>query len=112
MTLVLKSGGTVIDAALGPYQRLPDSLQIRHLRYWGDQPGFRTRAITLATTLVDANLYPADELANLYRRRWQAELHLRSLKTHMQMEHLRCKHLPDNDHAISSGQGSSLTIEA
>jgi putative transposase len=73
------------------YERLPDSLQVRHLRYWVDQPGFRTRAITLATTLVDANLYPADELANLYRRRWQAELHLRSLKTHIQMEHLRCK---------------------
>ena len=30
-------------------------------------------------------------MANLYRRRWQAELHLRSLKTHLQMEHLRAK---------------------
>ncbi|WP_197355935.1 transposase [Aureliella helgolandensis] len=31
------------------------------------------------------------DIAALFRRRWQAELHLRSLKTVMQMEHLRCK---------------------
>ena len=75
----------------GVYGQLPDSLSIRHVRYRVDQPGYRTRLITLATTLVDADRYPAEELANLYRRRWQAELHLRSLKTHMQMDHLRCK---------------------
>jgi Transposase DDE domain len=73
------------------YARLPQRLFVRHLRYCVTQLGFRTRTITLATTLLDAEFYTADELANLYRRRWQAELHLRSLKTHMQMEHLRCK---------------------
>ena len=73
------------------YERLPDSIQIRQLRYLVEQPGFRTRVITLATSLVDASRYSADQLANLYRRRWQAELHLRSLKTHLQMEHLRAK---------------------
>jgi Transposase DDE domain len=30
-------------------------------------------------------------LADLYRRRWQAELHLRSLKQTLQMDILRCK---------------------
>jgi hypothetical protein len=78
-----------LDRAI--YERLPDSIAIRHLRYSVEQSGFRTRAITLATTLLDAHLYSADELANLYRRRWQAELNLRSLKTHLQMEHLRAK---------------------
>jgi hypothetical protein len=78
-----------LDRAI--YERLPDSLPIRQLRYWVEQPGFRTRVITLATTLLDVNLYSADELSNLYRRRWQAELNLRSLKTHLQMEHLRAK---------------------
>src|SRR5690606_3053552 len=73
------------------YDRLPASIAIRHVRYPVERPGFRTRLITLATTLLDANLYPTEELANLYRRRWQAELHLRSLKTHLQMEHLRTK---------------------
>lgn len=73
------------------YERLPDCLMIRHLRRRIEQPGFRTRTITLATTLLDTDVYTAEELANLYRRRWQAELNLRSLKTHLQMEHLRCK---------------------
>jgi hypothetical protein len=53
------------------YDHLPDEIQVREVRYWVEQPGFRTRVITLATTLVDADLYTADELANLYRRRWQ-----------------------------------------
>lgn len=33
----------------------------------------------------------AEAIALLYRQRWQAELHLRSLKTVLQMDHLRCK---------------------
>jgi hypothetical protein len=73
------------------YQQLPNVIPVRHVRYCVDQPGFRTRVITLATTLLEGDLYSADELADLYRRRWQAELHLRSLKTHLQMEHLRAK---------------------
>ena len=73
------------------YKNLPEQIAIRQLRYWVEQSGFRTREITIATTLLDENVYSKEELANLYRRRWQAELHLRSLKTHLQMEHLRCK---------------------
>ncbi len=45
----------------------------------------------LITTLIDAQAYARAELGDLYRRRWQAELQLRSLKTHMGMEKLRCK---------------------
>jgi hypothetical protein len=37
------------------------------------------------------NAYPPEDIALLYRQRWQAELHLRSLKTVLQMDHLRCK---------------------
>ena len=35
--------------------------------------------------------YPAEELGDLFRQRWHAELDLRSLKTEMQMEMLRTK---------------------
>jgi hypothetical protein len=42
-------------------------------------------------TLLDAQQYPAQEIAALFRRRWQAELNLRSLKTVLPMDHLRCK---------------------
>ncbi|WP_372725545.1 IS4 family transposase [Novipirellula sp.] len=73
------------------YDAIPAIILVRHLKYKVKQKGFRTREITLATTLLDANLYMAEELADLYRKRWQVELHIRSLKTQMQMDHLRCK---------------------
>jgi IS4 transposase len=52
---------------------------------------FRTKEIFVVTDLLDATEYSKEDLAVLYRRRWEAELNLRSLKTEMQMEHLRCK---------------------
>lgn len=73
------------------YAGYPDWILVRHLRYRVTQQGFRTREITLATTLLDASVYTAEDLAALYCRRWLVELHIRSLKTHMQMEHIRCK---------------------
>jgi hypothetical protein len=73
------------------YAKYPSFILVRHLKYKVEQQGFRTREITLATTLLDARVYEAEELASLYRRRWLVELHIRSLKTQMQMEHLRCK---------------------
>jgi IS4 transposase len=36
-------------------------------------------------------LYPLEELAELYRERWLAEVHLRDLKTSLKMDILRCK---------------------
>jgi hypothetical protein len=30
--------------------------------------------VTLVTTLLDAELYPLEALAELYRQRWQAEI--------------------------------------
>jgi len=73
------------------YAKYPSMILVRHLRYKVEQKGFRTREITLATTLLDAEIYTADELASLYGRRWSVELHIRSLKTQMQMDHLRCQ---------------------
>jgi hypothetical protein len=73
------------------YNKYPKFILVRHLRYKIAQKGFRTREITLATTLLDAEVYDAEELASLYGRRWSVELHIRSLKTQMKMEHLRCQ---------------------
>jgi hypothetical protein len=56
-----------------------------------EQPGFRTKAIVVATTLLDADEFTKSDLARLYRARWNAELDLRSLKQTMQMEILRCE---------------------
>lgn len=73
------------------YDRLPESLTLREVRVRVSQKGFRTRELVIVTTLLDPVKYPADEIASLYRRRWQAELNLRSLKIVLQMDHLRCK---------------------
>jgi hypothetical protein len=73
------------------YAKLPEHLIVRQLRYQVGRPGFRTKEVTLVTTLLDADLYPLLELAELHRQRWQAEQHLRDLKTTLNMDKLRCK---------------------
>lgn len=73
------------------YRALPAELTLREVRVLVKQRGFRSKVLDVVTSLLDPVLYPATEIAQLYRRRWQAELNLRSLKTVMQMSHLRCK---------------------
>lgn len=73
------------------YATYPDSIEVREVRVRVETDGFRTREVLVVTDLLDPLQYSKDDLAALYRRRWQAELNLRSLKTHMHMEHLRCK---------------------
>jgi hypothetical protein len=64
------------------------------VRYHISTPGFRTHQITLVTTLLDAEVYPVADLAELYRRRWQVETSLAQLKTAMQMEVLHGQTVP------------------
>src|SRR3954453_8254323 len=73
------------------YAALPASLTVRECRVRVGQPGFRTRVLIVATTLLDAGAFTKDDLAQLYRARWNAELDLRSLKQVLQMDVLRCK---------------------
>jgi len=73
------------------YATLPNELTLREVRVRVVQSGFRTRSLVVVTTLLDAEKYPPEEIAVLYRRRWDAELHLRSLKIVLQMDQLRCK---------------------
>jgi hypothetical protein len=76
------------------YAALPASILVRELRYCVWQPGFRTREITLVTTLLDPVKYPAAELAQLYFDRWRVEVNLRHLKQTLHMDVLRCKTVP------------------
>ena len=73
------------------YDAMPASITVRDLRYQIHRRGFRTRHITLATTLLDPETYPADSLTQLYGDRWQIEVDFRHLKTTMGMEVLHCK---------------------
>src|SRR5262249_13406102 len=69
----------------------PEELTVREVRVRVPRPGFRTRELVVVTTLVDAVAYPARDVGELYRARWQAELDLRSLKVTLGMDVLRCK---------------------
>ena len=73
------------------YEMLPSEITVRELRYRVSQRGFRVKEITLVTTLLDPEAYPAWELATLYRRRWQVELNFRHMKITMKMDVLKCK---------------------
>jgi len=70
---------------------MPRFLTVREVRFHVEQAGFRTREIIVVTTLLDPKEYSKDDLAELYRARWNQELDLRSIKTTMQMDMLRCK---------------------
>jgi hypothetical protein len=73
------------------FATLPEKLVVRELRYWTKVRGCRTRQITLVTTLLDPVRYPASDLAELYRRRWEIETCFAHLKTTMRMDVLHCR---------------------
>ena len=73
------------------WEAMPERMLVRELKFMVTQPGFRPTEITLVTTLLDPVMYSAAEICALYRERWNCELDLRSLKTSLQMAHLRCK---------------------
>ncbi|HEY2430982.1 MAG TPA: IS4 family transposase [Acidimicrobiales bacterium] len=73
------------------YDDLPGTMEVRVVRVHVDRRGFRTRVLDLVTTLLDAEVYTRNDLASLYRRRWDAELNLRSIKVVLDLDVLRCK---------------------
>jgi hypothetical protein len=70
---------------------LPERLLVREIRVQVEIKGFRTKNLILVTTLLDPKAFPKETFAELYRKRWQAELYLRDIKTTMGMNILRCK---------------------
>lgn len=73
------------------YKTLPEYVTIRETLVRVAKPGFRTKTIVVVTTLLDHRQTTPEDLATLYRARWNNELDLRSIKSTMQMQHLRCK---------------------
>jgi hypothetical protein len=62
------------------YRALPESITVRETRIRVTQPGFRTKAVVVVTTLLDARQATRDELAALYRARWHNEVDIRAIK--------------------------------
>ena len=77
--------------SLAEFISLPKTLTIRVIKYYIPSPGFRTKYVILATTLLDLEVYPPTEIMRLYGLRWQVELDLRHLKTTLDMDVLRGK---------------------
>ena len=73
------------------YQAMPETLQVRELRFSVQQKGYRVRQVIVATTLLDARRYSKDDLAQLYHHRWRVELDIRDIKQTLKMDVLRGK---------------------
>ena len=73
------------------YAQIPETLVLREIRYNIVEPGRRTRTIDIITTLVDANEYTKEDIAELYGFRWNSELDIRSIKSALNLGHVRCK---------------------
>lgn len=73
------------------WQQLPETLTLRQIKVVVAEPGFRGAIFYIATTLLDPERYPAQEIIDLYRQRWEVELYFRDIKTTLGMDILRCK---------------------
>lgn len=73
------------------YDQVPDELAVREVRIQVKDAGSRVEEVVLATTFLDEELISREDLAALYRDRWNIELDLRSIKIEMQMDVLHCK---------------------
>jgi putative transposase len=76
------------------YDRMPESIQIREVHVQVNHPGFRVESFVVVTTLMDADEYTREDIAELYGFRWLVELDIRAIKSTMGMDILRCKTPP------------------
>ena len=68
---------------------MPAEMTVRAVKGSCYRKGFRVRQLTVVTTLLDPQLYPAAEILQAYLRRWRLEMCLDDLKTSLHMEFLR-----------------------
>jgi hypothetical protein len=73
------------------WDALPESIDVRIVRYTIQARGRRTRHVALATTLLDQRTWPDTRLAQLYGQRWEIETCFDHLKTTMRMNVLKCQ---------------------
>lgn len=86
-----KSGSCPDWLSREQWEQIEERMPVRELKLFVSGRGFRTKKLTVVTSLLDPQEYPAQAIADLYRRRWSAELYLREIKVVMGMDVLRCK---------------------
>ena len=70
---------------------VPETLTVRVFQRRVCRPGAPPETITLVTTLLDPQQYPAQMLTKLYARRWDIELDFRHIKTTLGMERIEAR---------------------
>jgi putative transposase len=73
------------------YDQLPDELEVRETHISVSVPGFRTESIVVVSSFLTKEVVRQSNLAYLYRQRWRAELHLREIKSTMELDILRAQ---------------------
>jgi hypothetical protein len=72
------------------YRRYPKALLMRQVSVDARDSGNRVEQFKVVTTILDAAV-GGGQIGALYERRWDGEVDIRSIKSTMQMDILRCK---------------------
>lgn len=78
------------------YRRYPKTQIMRQVTVDARDKNNRAKQFKVVTTILDASI-DGREIGGLYERRWDGEVDIRSIKSTMQMDVLRCK-TPDMVH--------------
>ena len=72
------------------YRRYPESLLMRQVSVDARGRNNRAEQFKVITTILDASI-DGGQIGSLYERRWDGEIDIRSIKSIMKMDILRCK---------------------
>jgi Transposase DDE domain len=72
------------------YRSYPESLTMRQVSVDARDSNNRTERFKVITTMLDAGI-GGGQIGQLYERRWDGEVDIRSIKSTMRMDILRCK---------------------
>jgi hypothetical protein len=72
------------------YRRYPKELRMRQVTVDARDRENRAEVFRVVTTILDASI-DGGQIGELYEQRWSGEIDIRSLKSTMQMDVLRCK---------------------
>ncbi len=112
----LADGSRIVEIkALDPrdYHRVLGTMQVREIRATLQRPGYRPVHLRLWTSLLEGTQAPAQELVELYSRRWEQELYFRELKRELGKSELLLSQTPETaaQEVAAMIIGSSLIAE-
>lgn len=75
------------------YSDLPKTVTLREIKFFIKRNGYRDKSLIIITTLLCPIKYPAEEIGDLYSKRWRCEIGFKDLKTTMGMDVVKGKSL-------------------